>query len=130
MFCPHIYVLKYNYELTLTSMFLTKDRNQNGKRRIRRRKKRRVLLNLVLFQQHTIIIIIIIILGEKNKQKLKMNIRPCFCCAIKSLIKIYMTFATLFLIIQCQGKQSPNLSIVELDILTSLLLELMLVEKD
>ena len=42
-----------------------------------------------------------------------------------------MTFATLFLIIQCQGKQSPKLSIVvEPEILTVLLLELMLVEKD
>ena len=51
-FCPHMFS-KYNYGLTLTSMFLTKDRNQNGKKKNKKKtKKRRLLLNLVLFLQH------------------------------------------------------------------------------
>ena len=41
---------KYNYGLTLTSMFLMKDRNQNGKKKNKKKKKkRRLLLNLGTF---------------------------------------------------------------------------------
>lgn len=42
MFCPHMFS-KYNNGLTLTSMFLTKDRNQNGKKKNKKKKKKTVL---------------------------------------------------------------------------------------